>query len=63
MEQSIVDAVGSYGPPGLIVLYLMWERATTAKERHQIDRDRIATDKELAASLATLATLIKSGVR
>lgn len=63
MEKLIVDGVANFGPPGLIILYLMWERATTAKDRREIERDRIATDKELAASLATLATLIKSGVR
>lgn len=63
MEATIIELAKLFGAPGLIIGYLIWEKATTGKERMQLDRERIATDKELASSLAALTTTIQQGQR
>ena len=63
MEAGLISLASQYGAPGLIILYLVWERLTVGKERAQIDRERIEADKALAASLAALTTTIQQGQR
>ena len=62
METSIIGELASqFGPTGLIVGYLVWDRFTTWKERMAFDRERLEADKALAASLAALTTVIQNG--
>lgn len=65
MNEAITQLITA-GPLGIFVVYLVWERQrndrTAASERvrrDKLDADRIETDKALAGSLATLATLIQ----
>lgn len=66
MSEQIAALLISAGPVGVFCLYLIWRaerdaKATAAerKERLDVDRDRIATDKDLAAGIARLATLVE----
>lgn len=62
MEVSIIaDLAKEFGPTGLIIGYLVWDRLTTVKERLTFDRERLEADKSLAASLAALTTAITQG--
>lgn len=70
MEQALIAGLGQFGPPGIFILYLMWAADKREKQgklerddRNKIDRDRIETDKALAASLAALTTTIQLGRR
>lgn len=58
-ETSIIMQLASqFGPTGLIIGYLVWNRLTVEKDRQKIDQERIEADKDLSASLATLTTVI-----
>lgn len=60
MEHSIIaDLASQFGPTGLIIGYLVWEKLTTGKEKLAFDRERLEADKALAASLAALTTAIQ----
>lgn len=62
MEASIIgDLAAQFGPSGLIIGYLIWDRMTTGKERMTYDRERLEADKALAASLAALTVAIQQG--
>jgi hypothetical protein len=59
MEQSfILELAAGFGPAGLIIGWLVWERMTIGKERLAYDRERLEADRQLAASLAALTTVI-----
>lgn len=55
----IAELAGQFGPTGLIIGYLVWERRTSSRERMTYDRERLEADKALAASLAALKTTIE----
>jgi hypothetical protein len=54
----MLELAGQFGPMGLLVAYLMWRELRTEK----LSRDRIETDKTLAASMALLTAAI-NGMR
>lgn len=63
---GVVQALIGSGPLGIIILYMMFLQKTdrdTRKEerirRDEIDKDRIATDKAMVATLTTLAGKIE----
>lgn len=65
MEAGLVSTLVGSGPLGLIILYMMYlqkaDRETRNEERarrDEIDKDRIATDKALVATLTTLAAKV-----
>jgi hypothetical protein len=59
-ESSIIGELAQqFGPTGLIIGYLVWDRLTNVKERLGFDRERLEADKALAASLAALTTVIR----
>lgn len=61
MEHSIIaDLASQFGPTGLIIGYLVWERLTVGKEKLAFDRERLDADKSLAAALASLTTAIQA---
>lgn len=56
MEASIISQIiTGFGPAGAFVGYLIWQQM----RRDKIDQERIATDKQLAAALATLTAAIE----
>jgi hypothetical protein len=70
MPDQVASWLISAGPVGVFCFFLIWDRNRTDKanaaeraERMAIDRDRIETDKALAASLATLATMVQGWPR
>lgn len=63
-ETSIISELAqNFGPTGLIIGYLVWDRLTTQKERMAFDRARLEADKSLAASLAALTVAIHQPVK
>ena len=55
MEASIISQIiTGFGPAGAFVGYLIWQQM----RRDKIDHERIETDKQLAAALATLTAAI-----
>jgi hypothetical protein len=60
MEPSLIlELATRFGPVGLIIGWLVWERMTTARERLAYDRERLEADRQLAASLAALTAVIQ----
>jgi hypothetical protein len=65
MEAGLIQALVGSGPLGLLILYLMQlrkqDRENLTEERVRrdaLERDRIATDRELAAALSALSVRI-----
>ena len=49
MEPSLIlELATRFGPAGLIIGWLVWERMTTARERLAYDRERLEADRQLA---------------
>lgn len=60
MEASIIGELAQqFGPTGLIIGYLVWDRLTNVKERLSFDRERLEADKAMTAALAGLKTVIE----
>lgn len=59
MSPEIINAFLEFGPVGLIVLYLVWDKTHDAKERRALDQARTEADKALAASLSALTVTIQ----
>lgn len=65
MEAEVATALLGSGPLGLVILYMMYlqklDRETRKEERarrDEIDKDRIATDKQLVGTLTMLTAKI-----
>jgi hypothetical protein len=52
-------AFGQFGPLGLMIGYLIWEKTRGDDTRKQIDRDRTESDKALASALSALTVTIQ----
>lgn len=67
MEMNIIaELAGQFGAPGLLIGFMIWDRLLRRKDEHAqrvedlaIKRERIESDKGLAASLATLTAVIQ----
>lgn len=67
METSIIaQLAGQFGAPGLLIGYMVWDRMLRRKDDlsqravdAEIEKDRIESDKSLAAALATLTTIVQ----
>lgn len=59
MTPELVNALGQFGPMGLFVLYLVWDR----KSAREVELARTETDKALATSLAALTVSIQHMTR
>lgn len=59
MSAELITAFGQFGPMGLFVLYLVWER----KSAREAEIARTETDKALATSLAALTVSIQHMTR
>tara|TARA_R110000782_G_scaffold167129_10_gene259379 strand:+ start:14703 stop:14882 length:180 start_codon:yes stop_codon:yes gene_type:complete len=52
MSPELLEIFAQFGPLGLLIFYLMWDRLTSNK-------DRIATDRALTAALSALTVTIQ----
>lgn len=55
MTADLVTAFGQFGPLGLMILYLVWEK----KGERELGVKRAEADKALAGSLAALTVMIQ----
>ncbi|WP_303763845.1 hypothetical protein [Sphingobium yanoikuyae] len=51
--------LGQFGPLGLMIAYLIWDKSRKDDERDKIQKERTEADKALAASLAALTVTIQ----
>jgi len=51
---EVLQLAGQFGPMGLFIGYLMWERT----QERSLARERIETDKAVASSMTLLAAKI-----
>lgn len=56
---QVLALAGNFGPMGLFVAYLIYREQRNDATRMQYDTARLECDKQLAASLATLAAVIQ----
>jgi hypothetical protein len=56
---TLAALAGQFGPMGLFVGYLIWERRSGAEERIKHDIARVEADKALAQSLGALTAVIQ----
>ncbi len=54
MSEQLISLAGTFGAPGLLVAFMVWDR--TAQTR--LSEKRIAADIRLAESMTTLAVKI-----
>ena len=59
MDATLANALINAGPIGVFAAYLIWDRWNTAKDRNQLDRDRLEVDRHVAASLSALTAVIQ----
>lgn len=59
MTPDLVNAVAQFGPMGLFVLFLYYEKRAEREHRREVELARAASDKELATSLAALTVTIE----
>jgi hypothetical protein len=66
MTPELITAFGQFGPLGLLVGYLVWERRTDREQRRELEQAQVAaeaaraeSDKALAGALAALTVTIQ----
>lgn len=59
MSPELVNAFGQFGPLGLMILYLAWEKKSEREHRREVELARADSDKALATSLAALTVGIQ----
>lgn len=59
MSPELVTAAGQFGPMGLFVLFLYFEKKAEREHRREVELARAASDKELATSLSALTVTIQ----
>lgn len=59
MTPELIEALGQFGPLGLMIGYLVWREQVGAAKRGEIEKARAEADKALAAALAALTVTIQ----
>lgn len=59
MTPELVAAVSQFGPLGLMIAYLAWEKRAEREHRREVELARADSDKALATSLAALTVMIE----
>ena len=59
MSADIVAIAANYGPPGMLLAYMIWDKLGQRK----IDRERITADIAMATALTLLTAKIDGHVR
>lgn len=60
MDPTFLTALINAGPTGIVALVLIWIQQSGKSERLAYDRDRLETDKAIAAVLASIKTTLES---
>lgn len=55
MDPALIEALGQFGPMGLMVGYLVWRE----QRRDKIDRDRIEADVKMAEAISILTVKLE----
>ena len=59
MTPEFWTLMGQFGPLGLMIGYLVWDKSRGDDARQQIDKERTESDKALAAALSALTVTIQ----
>ncbi|UXC93137.1 hypothetical protein EGM87_22845 [Sphingobium sp. RSMS] len=59
MTAEMWTTLGQFGPLGLMIGYLVWDKSRGDDTRQKIDKDRTESDKALAAALSALTVTIQ----
>ena len=59
MTNEIWALLGQFGPLGLMIAYLVWKDTRKDDARQVIDKERVESDKALAAALSALTVTIQ----
>lgn len=59
MTPELINAFGDFGPLGLMIFYLIWRERTGAEKRGELERERIESDKALAAAMSAVAVTLQ----
>jgi len=51
MTADLISLAGEFGAPGLLVVFMVWDR----RERNKLDADRTKADIEMATAMTLLA--------
>lgn len=59
MTPDLINAFAQFGPMGLFVLFLYYEKRAEREHRREVELARASSDKELATALAALTVTIE----
>ncbi|QUM73352.1 hypothetical protein [Sphingopyxis granuli] len=59
MTPELITAFGNFGPMGLFVLFLYFEKKAEREHRREVELARAESDKALATSLAALTVTVQ----
>lgn len=59
MTPEFLQVFAQFGPLGLIIAYLVWDKTGASKERMVAEKERTESDKALAAALSALTVTIQ----
>jgi len=59
MSPELINAAGQFGPMGLLVLFLYFEKKAEREHRREVELATAAASKELATSLSALTVTIQ----
>lgn len=56
---ELISAAGQFGPMGILVLFLFFEKKAEREHRREVELARASSDKEIATALAALTVTIQ----
>jgi hypothetical protein len=56
---ELISAAGQFGPMGILVLFLYFEKKAEREHRREVELANAAASKELATSLSALTVMIQ----
>lgn len=59
MTPELVTAFGNFGPMGLLVMFLYFEKKAEREHRREVELARASSDREIATALAALTVTIQ----
>lgn len=59
MTPELINAAGQFGPMGILVLFLYFEKKAEREHRREVELARASSDKEIATALAALTVTIQ----
>jgi hypothetical protein len=59
ISAELINAAGQFGPMGILVLFLYFEKKAEREHRREVEQANAAANKELATSLGALTVTIQ----